>query len=215
MCWSQEVSLITFVIIIGGCIYLYKRNRPNDRWIAIFAGIVAMIQLAEFFMWSDLNCGRINRYASIFALFILVLEPLTNIISGLLFSDNSNKILLKLLLVTYIFFVVVIFFKQQNQSIMWCGTSPCGSHSAIDGFFIKKSCNLKWIFMDSFGICTSIIWVLFLLVPFLAMKPKSQGIFFVIVGILTLIMAMSANNAARGSLWCWLAIFLIFFKILW
>lgn len=59
MCWNKEVSLDTFVFAMIGVIYLYHRNYPNDIWVAIFVGVVAMIQLAEYFMWSDLDCGNI------------------------------------------------------------------------------------------------------------------------------------------------------------
>ncbi|AGF85566.1 hypothetical protein QJ854_gp216 [Moumouvirus goulette] len=214
MCWSKEISFITFVLAIIGVIYLYKRNNSNDRWIALFAGTIAMIQLAEYFMWSDQLCGKINRYASMFALFVLAMEPLMNIVGGLIFSDTSNKQMLKYLFIGYIIFICYLLFTRPNESINWCGTSFCGNiGNRINGFAINKSCNLKWLFLDKFDEKTGLIWSLFLLIPFLAMKPTYLGIIFLALGIGTFYIANITNNAAHGSLWCWLAIIIIFTKI--
>ncbi|AVL94593.1 hypothetical protein ma207 [Moumouvirus australiensis] len=214
MCWSKEISFITFVFAMVGVIYLYKRNKPNDRWIALFAGTIAMIQFAEYFMWSDQTCGKINKYASILALFILVMEPLMNMVGGLLFSDTSNKQILKYLLIAYIIFIFIILLNQSHKSINWCGTSLCGDiGDRTNGFTINKSCNLKWLFLDGFDGMTGLIWSLFLILPFLAMKPTYLGIIFAVFGVGTFYMANITNNAAQGSLWCWFAIILIFSKI--
>lgn len=48
-----------------------------------FLFVVKMIQLAETFMWIDYKCGNLNKFASIFALIILAIEPLTNMFGGI------------------------------------------------------------------------------------------------------------------------------------
>ncbi|AGC01731.1 hypothetical protein H012_gp734 [Acanthamoeba polyphaga moumouvirus] len=214
MCWSKEISFVTFVLAMVGVIYLYRRNKPNDRWIALFAGTIAMIQLAEYFMWSDQTCGKINKYASMFALLVLAMEPLMNMIGGLLFSDTSNKQMLKYLLIGYIIFICFVLFNRSQKSMNWCGTSLCGDiGNRTNGFTINKKCNLKWLFLDGFDAKTGLIWSLFLLIPFLAMKPTYLGIVFAALGIGTFYIANITNNAAQGSLWCWFAIIIIFSKI--
>lgn len=233
MCWNKQVSIVTFILAIIGSIYLYKRNRPNDRWIAIFAATIAMIQLAEFFMWSDLACGSINKYASMFALLILALEPLMNMIGGIYFSNNNNKTILKWMLVAYLIFIGFTYFTQiYGKPRRWCGTlsakqqvglkskildptSLCSPNSnPFKGFISDKACNLKWYFTKNINTKLGIIWILFLLVPFLTMKPRFQGIILLALGFVTYGMAHYANNAAQGSLWCWIAILIIVYKIL-
>ncbi len=216
MCWSKRVSMITFIVAILGSIYLYKRNRPNDRWVAVFAATIGMIQLAEFFMWSDLGCGSVNKYASMFALFILALEPLMSMIGGLYFSDTSRKAILRIMLFIYVLFIVYVFFAYvYRKQITWCGTNTCGDISnEITGFFNPKACNLRWFFMDNFINIIGIIWTVFLLIPFLAMTPTIQGAILMSIGLITFVIAAYANTAAQGSLWCWFAIIIIFYKIL-
>lgn len=216
MCWNKEVSIATFILCIIGVIYLYRRNKPGDRWIAIFAATIAMIQLAEFFMWSDPTCGSINKYASMFALLILALEPIMNMFGGLYFSDTSNKTVLKWMLVAYLIFIAYAYFTQiYKQNITWCGTSGCVPEAnPFKGFISDKACNLNWYFMRNINKKLGIIWVMFLLIPFLTMTPKTQGAILAALGLITFIMAYYANNAAQGSLWCWLGCFIILYKIL-
>lgn len=205
MCWSREVSLVTFVVAIVGIIYLYNRNKPNDRWVAVFAAVVAMIQLAEFFMWSDLSCGRLNMYASMFALLVLACEPLMNMIGGIHFSNSPYKKVLKWMLVAYIIFIIYTYLTQiRGKHVSWCGTKSCQT----------GGCNLHWNFMDGINGKLGIIWILFLLVPFLTMTPHMQGIILFALGFITFGMAAFTNSAALGSLWCWLAIFVIYSKII-
>lgn len=234
MCWNKEVSLITFVLAIVGVVYLYHRNNQNDRWVAVFAAVVAMIQSAEYFMWSDLQCGTINKYASMFALLVLIFEPFMNMIGGLCFSKTSHKNILKYMLLAYIIFIGYSYFTYiNNKQINWCGKSMCPIDSnldvidksvdstkvnlirskAVNGFIKNKSCNLHWHFMENMGEKTAIIWILFLMLPFLTMTPTFQAIILFTLGVVTLAMASATNNAAIGSLWCWFAIAVIYCKI--
>lgn len=222
MCWSKEISMATFVLAIVGSIYLFKRNNPNDRWIALFAITVAMIQLAEFFMWSDQTCNNFNKYASMFALLILALEPLMGMLGGIYLSDTPNKNILRYMLFAYIIFIAYVYFsKVYGQNITWCGTSNC-SPAAQTLQSIKsnnlvangKACNLRWFFMDTMDTKTVIIWILFLMLPFLTMTPRYQGIIIVLFGLITFGMAHITNSNVVGSLWCWLAIGVIYLKIL-
>jgi hypothetical protein len=215
MCWNKEISLVTFVLAIIGVIYLYKRNKQNDRWIAIFAAVVAMMQLAEYFMWSDLQCGSINKYASMFALLVLAFEPLMNMVGGICFSNTPYKNLLKYMLVAYLIFIAYVYFTNiNNKQINWCGTSICSSGtSTINSFVENKLCNLQWYFTENMDKKIAIIWICFLMIPFLTMTPKYQGIMFFLLGFISFGIARIANNAAPSSLWCWLAIIVIYSKI--
>lgn len=215
MCWNRQVSMATFIVAMVGAIYLYKRNGQNDRWIAVFAATIGMIQLAEFFMWSDQTCGSINKYASIFALLILAMEPMMAMLGGIFYSNTPNKPVLKVMLITYILFIATAYFTQiHNKPRTWCGTSLCLEPNPTNGFISDKACNLQWYFLNNIDTKVGILWVMFLVVPFLAMTPRYQGIILFALGLITFGIAKNANNAAQGSLWCWLSIGIILYKIL-
>jgi hypothetical protein len=205
MCWNKEISLATFIIAIIGCVFLYKRNGPNDRWIAIFGATIAMIQLAEFFMWIDPTCGKMNKYASIFALATLIMLPIMGMIGGIKFSDSSQ--LLTYALMAYIVFLTFFLINYQNNS--FCGSSPCQNNN----FCSDKFCNLHWSFTENVTELTNIIWALFLMLPFVVMKPIHHAVVITSIGIMTLLISIVSNVSAYASPWCWLAIIIIYAKI--
>lgn len=212
MCWNKQVSLITFIVAICGVYYLWKRNGPNDRWMAIFAGTISAIQLAEYFMWSDPTCGNMNAYASMFALLVLAAEPLMNMLGGLYFEKTSNKKMLTVLLGLYAVFILYlgkVYFDKNDKKL--CGQSPCGTGENILG---GNGCNLKWHFMENFDKILGAIWVLFLLVPFLAMEPNLNGITLFGLGFLSMGIAAMYNKTALGSLWCWFSIGIVGYQIM-
>lgn len=210
MCWNKEVSLISFVIGMIGVFYLYHRNLPNDRWIAIFGGTIIMIQLAEFLMWSDQNCGELNKIASILALIILIMEPLSNMIGGAYFSETSKKKYLKYGILVYLLFITTIYFVEyRNKKIEWCGLQKCITDDSQN-----KGCHLSWKFMNSFSGTTLMIWTLFLSLPFFAMEPIYHGLIIFLLGLSTLIFSLKYKTSVAGSLWCWYGIIIIFAKIM-
>jgi hypothetical protein len=205
MCWNKEASLITLIIALAGAYYLYKRNRPNDRYIAIFGAVVAMMQLAEFFMWMDQSCGTINMYASMFAIFILLAEPLANMVCGIYLSDTPYKNVLKIMIILYVAFVVYLFIINYNKSINYCGINNCKNNN---------SCHLDWKFIDTINRNQVQLWGLFLFLPLLFMVPHYQGLILLLAGLVTLLMSKVYNNTVAGSLWCWLVVSIIYIKIL-
>ncbi len=212
MCWNKQVSFITFIAAICGVYYLWKRNGQNDRWMAVFAGTIAMIQLAEYFMWSDPKCGKVNAYASAFALLVLAAEPLMNMVGGLYFERTSNKKILQILLGFYAIFILYlgkIYFDKKDKQL--CGQSSCEKGENILG---RNGCNLKWRFMENFGEVLGVIWVFFLLIPFLAMLPMVNGVTLFGLGFLSMGIALMYNKTALGSLWCWFSIGIIVYQIM-
>jgi hypothetical protein len=205
MCWNKEVSLITFIIALAGSFYLYKRNAPNDRYIAIFGVVVAMIQLAEFFMWIDQSCGSINMYASMFAIFILLVEPLVNILCSIYLTDTPYKNILKIILGLYIIFVVYLCILNYDKTVNYCGINNCKKNN---------SCHLDWKFVEILNKKQIYIWTIFLAVPVLFMVPRYQAFILAMAGIGTYLMSRIYNDTVAGSLWCWLAISIIYIKIL-
>ena len=151
-----------------------------------------------------------------FALIVLAIEPLMNMIGGIYFSNTSNISILKYMLIAYLIFIIFTYFLQiYGKQTIFCGTSSCtpGNNSLLDGFTKNKSCNLMWFFMKEINPKIIMIWILFLLMPALTMVPKYQGLILFVFGFATLGMASIVNNAAIGSLWCWFAIGLILYKI--
>ena len=64
MCINENISLIIFLVCSITCIYLFKRNYINDRWIAIAFFYIGLMQILEFIMWVDQECKGPNQIAT-------------------------------------------------------------------------------------------------------------------------------------------------------
>lgn len=88
MCYSAEVSAATagFVGIVAW--YLWKRNRRQDRPIALILLIISSMQLIEFGLWLNLDCNTsIHQFLSKSIPIALLLQPL--FVSATLWAYSS------------------------------------------------------------------------------------------------------------------------------
>lgn len=76
MCYSPEVSIGTFGFVVLGSAYLWVRNRPLDRGLAVLFGSIALMQLVEFVLWHVVDrCDDTNRLAGKLIPLALVIQP--------------------------------------------------------------------------------------------------------------------------------------------
>jgi hypothetical protein len=81
MCYSPEVSIGTFAFVGAVCMFLWHRGKPIDKALTwILLGIASM-QLIEFGLWTNLDCGLPNKIFSGLIPVVLWLQPLVIFIS--------------------------------------------------------------------------------------------------------------------------------------
>ena len=122
MCFSKESSIISYLVgLIPSYLLLISDNKYNKH-IGLISLVFIQIQLAEFLMWSDINCkNKLNHYGSKFAHIILSLQPLSLLIGAYYFKTTTidQKLLLALTLIYTIPFFIIIhhqFFKNALQN---------------------------------------------------------------------------------------------------
>lgn len=76
MCYSPEVSAGTFTFVGLVAMFLWNRAAPLDRPIALILLVVAAMQLIEFGIWLNLDCGPINKTLSAAIPLLLYAQPL-------------------------------------------------------------------------------------------------------------------------------------------
>jgi hypothetical protein len=76
MCYSAEVSLGTFTFVALGAAFLWMRDKPLDRAIGLLLLSVALMQLVEFFLWKNVECGPANTFWTRMLPIALLLQPL-------------------------------------------------------------------------------------------------------------------------------------------
>ena len=77
MCYSPEVSIGTFAFVALAAGYMWMRNRPADRGLAILFVAIALMQLVEFVLWLVVDtCDDTNRSATMLVPLALLIQPL-------------------------------------------------------------------------------------------------------------------------------------------
>ena len=64
MCWSSESSRNAYIIGSVSSLILMLFGDKVDKNIGLFFLVVAQMQLIEYFIWKDQECGEINNIAS-------------------------------------------------------------------------------------------------------------------------------------------------------
>jgi hypothetical protein len=71
MCWSADVSLLTFGIVSVVSAAMVRRGAPNDILFACFVFGYGLMQLFEFMIWMGQPCHVLNTIGSILACLLL------------------------------------------------------------------------------------------------------------------------------------------------
>lgn len=213
MCWSAEVSLISFIIGFVASIILIIRNKPMDRvWGLIFMFIIFM-QLLEFLLWldqptknsSDCNSspykGKLNRTVSLIATFFNLLQPLFSCLVVLFFIPKkdltfSHTVLIIALSIYSIGFVIWLFDKKiYNKKLC---TIPC-----------QTDCNnhhLQWQWTDR-NYVGEYIWILYYMLSLVVLSSLIKikgGLYLTVFIALTFVLSLTVYpfKKAFGAWWC-------------
>ena len=210
MCWSAPVSLATFLTSIFMCVYLYYRNLPNDRPLALWIAWFALMQLFEFFMWRDMQNHALTAKLSLIS---VVLQPLV-LAAGLYYyyyikdkraaaaaaaTISWRKPLLQGI-------ILLALLQAASASYFAFVTAAKASWLSTKG----PNCHLIWWFKKHeaqvpFLARADIIFNINLFLAVLAIKPFSTALIYMFIGLTTYMFTKQFYPLEDGSLWCWLA----------
>lgn len=124
MCISREVSLVALAVSGATCIWLWLRNRPHhDRWIAIFSGYTGLMQLLEFTIWSDQNCGQVNMISTQIAFFHNLLQPVVSCMAAWWFCEKGLPLYSSCIMMLWVAIYVPMHLQQWRDDMC---TKACG-----------------------------------------------------------------------------------------
>lgn len=196
MCYSAESSLTSF--LIGGSLSLYLilcgKNNTNKH-IGLFLFSVCLIQLLEYLMWIDQDCGWKNDIASRSIILVLSLQLYTIFLGAYLYettliSNTILKIILIILTPIFIYFGLKDYFEKDKK---WC-TRPNEDNS------------LQWANQGSSKMLSYVYYGIFLISPFM-FKELWKGFIILIFGLLTFLITRYENTLTSNSRWCYFSSF--------
>ncbi len=200
MCYNPSISLITFSVMAISTIFLIYRNYPNDRWFAILFISAGVMQLIEYFMWSNQSCGLANHLATMGAFLLLLIQPLAILIGAyyfgtLVFSQNDKEKILPIIWIYGIIIgIIAIIGIRSGMKNRLCSL-PNGKH--LDWNIAKLFGGKKVIYLFFF-----LYYAMFFLL--LLSKPWYLGFIIAIMLLGSLFFSVFfIKNPSWKSLWCW------------
>lgn len=199
MCYSAESSINSFVIGTICSIYLLRSKNNYYKHVGLFFIFVVLIQLLEYFMWIDQDCGWLNSFASRSVNLILGLQLYSIFLGGYLFNTLyiPKKYLTIILFICTITLIYVSVYSFFDEELIWC-TKPNENNSlqwANHGIFKFES------------YLTILYYGVFLTLPFF-FKKLWISLLLLISGIITFIFTRYPNVYSSNSRWCYYSSYL-------
>ena len=123
MCFNAESSIAAFTFAILCSIYLiirgFKLNDKNDKTTGMILIFIANMQLLEYFLWKNQNCGNVNQILTILIVIAISLQAFsTFFISNYYYPNHLNKTIYYIPVVLFILVILLILnelIKNKNK----------------------------------------------------------------------------------------------------
>ena len=195
MCWNASVSLNTYIFGLFASLFSYYNGYGNILSVIFYQSFIIM-QLLEYFIWTKTFS---NKLLSQIALFIVLCQPIFNII-----KIETYPKAISYLLAAYLIFIIILY-----TLIIPIDTINFSTVSSKNG-------HLSWKWLN-WNIYIIFIWYTFLSTRWIIDKMYMIFIVISVLLIITLILYKETNTF--GSMWCWVAnvlsiylIFVVFYK---
>ena len=195
MCWNASVSLNTYIFGLFASLFSYYNGVGNILSVILYQSFI-IIQLIEYFIWAKTFS---NKLLSQIALFVILCQPIFNII-----KIETYPKAISYLLAAYLIFIIILY-----TLIIPIDTINFSTVSSKNG-------HLSWKWLN-WNIYIIFIWYTFLSTRWIIDKMYMIFIVISVLLIITLILYKETNTF--GSMWCWVAnvlsiylIFVVFYK---
>lgn len=195
MCYNKEVSLISFILgtLINLFVLLYYKNNVKIRTICIIWQWVLMMQLSEYLIWKDQNCGNLNKVGTKLAMFFNLTQPIIVFIGLMLISYQSYTMKYIASLIILIYIVYMINNIKNNKEYICTKPSTKCTHL-----------NLKW--WNDFKKGGLIYCIALLGVILLLLRPLKLSLFVFFYILITLIISIIFYSCGQASMWCFMVV---------
>ena len=189
MCWNASVSLNTYIFGLFASSFAYY-NGVIDLLGFIFYQSILLIQLIEYFIWSKTFS---NKLLSQIALFVIICQPMFNII-----KIQNKPELIPYILAAYISIVAIVYTFIIPLNTVNFSSVP------------SKNGHLSWKWLDV-NIYLILTWHIFISIRWIIDEIYSYLIIVSLLLIISIILYRETNT--WGSMWCWVCNILSFYLI--
>ena len=213
MCWSRDVSILAFTLIIGSCLLLKKFGNPEYRQynniLCYFFIFVGLMQLVDFFMWIDLKCNKgYNKVATVLGMILNYLQPFILFMLVLIFTKINNKLIIIAKYLNYGYLVIIIgLFIHYIITTIYSKTGFCSvvnKEGHLKWLWTKK--NKYWNFYSLYHI--AMIFNIYLL------WSLGYSVISPIICYILLFISMIYFKQNVGELWCFFVVIIPLFEFM-
>jgi hypothetical protein len=190
MCWNASVSLNTYLFSTFASLFAYSNGVTNLLGLIFYQSFVIM-QLIEYFIWTKTFS---NRLLSQIALFVVLCQPILNIIK----IENKAE-WIPYILVAYFVFIAILYTVVIPFNTIEFSSTP------------SKNGHLSWKWLD-WNIYIVAIWFAFLSVRWII--DEIHFTFIIITVFLIVSIILFKETKTWGSMWCWIVNVVSFYLIL-
>lgn len=120
MCYSKSLSLKSFLFGIISSLYLYINNNNSsyinneNKTIALFFSFVSLMQLVEYFLWSDLKCTGINQTTSKIGILLNHFQPVVLLLISLFYLESNNSLDFNIIILINIIYSIYVIYDYKR-----------------------------------------------------------------------------------------------------
>ena len=187
MCWNAQISINTFIITLFSIILAYL-NKTESNKLLVYVFVFSLIQLLEYFIWTDLkknggNGSGVNTVLSNIGMLVLVLECYASI--NLINNTSIRN------------YSLIVFTCLVLLGMVFHGYTTANTSVGSNG-------HLQWNWTNSTTLYTIIYLIFFIGSAFLWKNNTFIKIMLISSLIISAIWAYLINGGL-GTLWCWIA----------
>lgn len=194
MCYNKELSLTSFGIgLISSLVLIKLGNKESintNKAIGIFIIFVSLMQLIDYFIWSDLDCKKgTNKIATFLGPIFNYLQPVIFAILTNYYLKSNNIIpmnyiiLFNTVYVLYLLYILYIIHKKSN----YCTKQGNSGH-------------LNWPWKHYFWLYAFFIISFINYTNFINNK---NILTLIIISYIILLLSITKVKEAAGELWCY------------
>jgi len=199
MCYSAEVSLLTFTIGFGFSILLTMRTHKYHKLLGYFLGFVSLMQFIEFLLWRHQICDTYHKSLSVLGMILNHAQPvILALVTAYIYRKNINAIVI----IALIYLAIIIPYSAQYTNELQCSNVIPWSRN----FNYNPHLVWNWNNMSYSTLVYSVFLAAFVGIALVGM-PQSEGRTFALIAVLTYTgSSLIYERNVVGSLWCfWVA----------
>ena len=193
MCFSKEVSLITFIVGFISSVLCFLSDSPTYKILGLFFINVVMVQLTEYLLWGHPQCDDYNKKLSMIQMIIINLQPIVLFMAVLYYNTLNDKTHIILYTTVIVYLLVIVNYFLNAVKEIGCDVRE-EEHKPLDW---------KWTNYQNTGFIYLFFAVVISIIGYYGL-PSLNTPFAVIAVVSYLTSGLIYGNKYSGTMWCFI-----------